>query len=166
VDQQPAGLAGRLRPRTEQIFGVFGTNWYWMLDLPGVKEFVANYQKVYPGMAIQVPGNVYYNGYCRHARAPALRRGSRAPPQHRGHQEARGPQDDGARPHAGLRRVDRSATHQCQQTIYMATYNDQPKAKDDIFKILTQSEPKDVMDADAPKTCKLETYEATPSYEM
>ena len=34
-----------------------------MLDLPGVKEFVANYQKVYPGMAIQVPGNVYYNGY-------------------------------------------------------------------------------------------------------
>src|SRR5215212_9613808 len=47
----------------EQIFGVFGTNWYWMLDLPGVKEFVASYQKVYPGMAIQVPGNVYYNGY-------------------------------------------------------------------------------------------------------
>ena len=57
----------------EQIFGVFGTNWYWMLDLPGVKEFVADYQKVYPGMAIQVPGNVYYNGYMADARAPALR---------------------------------------------------------------------------------------------
>ena len=48
----------------------------------------------------------------------------------------------------------------------MATYNDQPKAKDDIFKILTQSEPKDVMDTDAPKNCKLEAYDATPSYEM
>ena len=48
----------------------------------------------------------------------------------------------------------------------MATYNDQPKAKDDLFRILTQSEPKDVLDADAPKTCKLETYEATPAYEM
>ena len=59
-----------------------------------------------------------------------------------------------------------AATHQCQQTIYMATYNDQPKVKDDIFKILTQSEPKDVMDADAPKACKLESYEATPTYEM
>ena len=58
------------------------------------------------------------------------------------------------------------ATHQMQQTIYMATYNDQPKVKDDIFKILTQSEPKDVMDADAPKACKLEPYEATPTYEM
>ena len=30
-------------------------------------------------------------------------------------------------------------THQMQQTIYMATYNDQPEAKDDIFKILTQA---------------------------
>ena len=26
--------------------------------------------------------------------------------------------------------------------------------------------PKDVVDADAPKACKLETYEATPTYEM
>ena len=47
----------------DAIFGVFGTNWYYRLDLPGVKEFVASYQKTIPGMAIQVPGNVYYNGY-------------------------------------------------------------------------------------------------------
>lgn len=45
-------------------------------------------------------------------------------------------------------------------------YNDQPKAKDDIFKILTQSEPKDVLDASAALACKLETYEATPAYEV
>ena len=47
----------------------------------------------------------------------------------------------------------------------MATYNDQPAEKDDIFKILAQVDPKDVVDPDAPKACKLETYEATPTYE-
>ncbi len=150
----------------EQIFGVFGTNWYWLLDLPGVKEFVANYQKVYPGMAIQVPGNVYYNGYMSTrellrcieeagttANIAVIKKleGRKMPARDR------------------LQTYDAwmdAATHQCQQTIYMATYNDQPKVKDDIFKILTQSEPKDVMDADAPKACKLEPYEATPTYEM
>ena len=47
----------------EAIFGVFGTTWYYRLDLPGVKEFVAAYQKQFPGMAIRVPGNVFHNGY-------------------------------------------------------------------------------------------------------
>ena len=47
----------------EAIFGVFGTNWYYRLDLPGVKEFVAAYQSTYPGVQIRVPGNTYYNGY-------------------------------------------------------------------------------------------------------
>jgi branched-chain amino acid transport system substrate-binding protein len=48
----------------------------------------------------------------------------------------------------------------------MATYNDQPAEKDDIFKILTQADPKDVMDKDAAGACKLESYDATPSYEV
>ena len=56
-------------------------------------------------------------------------------------------------------------THQCQQTIYMASFNDAPAEKTDIFKILTQSDPKDVIDPDSVKTCKLESYESTPSYE-
>ena len=47
----------------------------------------------------------------------------------------------------------------------MASYNDTPSEKTDIFKILTQSDPKDVVDQDASKACKLESYEATPSYE-
>ena len=57
-------------------------------------------------------------------------------------------------------------THQCQQTIYMASYNDQPAEKDDIYKILARSEPKDVVDTDAAKMCKLESYDATPSYQQ
>ena len=75
VDQQPAGLARRVRSRPRAMFGVFGTNWYCRLDLPGVKEFVAQYQKIYPGMAIQVPGNVYYNGYMA-TREFCVRRGA------------------------------------------------------------------------------------------
>jgi branched-chain amino acid transport system substrate-binding protein len=150
----------------EQIFGVFGTNWYWMLDLPGVKEFVASYQKVYPGMAIQVPGNVYYNGYV--ATRELLRcveeAGTTANIAVIKKLEGR-KMTARDRMQAYDAWID-AATHQCQQTIYMATYNDQPKAKDDIFKILTQSEPKDVMDPEAPKTCKLEAYDATPTYEM
>ena len=57
-------------------------------------------------------------------------------------------------------------THQCQQTIYMASYNDTPAEKDDIFKILAAAEPKDTIDADAVKACKLESYDATPSYQQ
>jgi branched-chain amino acid transport system substrate-binding protein len=47
----------------------------------------------------------------------------------------------------------------------MASYNDNPAEKDDIFKILASVAPKDVADQDAPKACKLESYESTPSYE-
>jgi branched-chain amino acid transport system substrate-binding protein len=57
-------------------------------------------------------------------------------------------------------------THQMQQTIYMATYNDAPAEKDDIFKVLTQAMPQEVEDRDAPSACKLESYEATSTYEQ
>ncbi len=58
------------------------------------------------------------------------------------------------------------ATHQCQQTIYMASYNDKPAEKDDIFRILAQVPPQEVEDQAAPAACKLESYESTPSYEQ
>jgi branched-chain amino acid transport system substrate-binding protein len=150
----------------EQIFGVFGTTWYWMLDLPGVKEFVASYQKVYPGMVIREPGNVYYNGYVATrellrcveeagttANIPVIKKLEGRKMSARDRMQAYDAWID-------------PATHQCQQTIYMAAYNDQPKAKDDIYKIMAQAEPKAVMDAAAQTACKLESYEATPSYEM
>jgi branched-chain amino acid transport system substrate-binding protein len=58
------------------------------------------------------------------------------------------------------------ATHQCQQTIYMASYNDKPAERDDIFRILSAVPPQEVEDQDAPKACKLESYESTPTYEQ
>jgi branched-chain amino acid transport system substrate-binding protein len=48
----------------------------------------------------------------------------------------------------------------------MAAYNDTPAEKDDIFKILSWQQPNEVEDKAAPGACKLESYDATPSYEM
>jgi branched-chain amino acid transport system substrate-binding protein len=53
-----------------------------------------------------------------------------------------------------------------QQTIYMASYNESPAEKDDIYRILAQVPPQDVEDKDAPGACKLEPMAATPSYEQ
>ncbi|WP_457281808.1 ABC transporter substrate-binding protein [Polaromonas sp. P5_D5] len=150
----------------EAIFGVFGTTWYWRLGLPGVKEFVAAYQKQFPGMAIRVPGNVYHNGYM--ATRELLRCVEEAGTTNN---IAVIKKLEGRKMSAADRLQHYDAwmdpvTHQCQQTIYMATYNDQPAEKDDIFKILTQADPKDVADKDAGGACKLESYDATPSYEV
>ncbi len=150
----------------DAIFGHFGTSWYYRLDLPGVKEFVAKYQKTFPGMAIRVPGNVYYNGYV------ATRELLRCV------QDAGSTNNiavikklEGRKMSAADRMQHYDAwinpdTHQCQQTIYMASYNDKPAEKDDIFRILSHADPKEVVDADAPKACKLESYAQTPSYEQ
>lgn len=150
----------------ENIFGVFGTTWYYRLDLPGVKEFVAAYQKQYPGMAIKVPGNVYHNSYM--ATRELLRCVEEAGSTNN---IAVIKKLEGRKMSARDRLQQHDAwidpvTHQCQQTIYMATYNDQPAEKDDIFKILTAADPKDVVDQDSAKMCKLESYDATPSYQQ
>jgi branched-chain amino acid transport system substrate-binding protein len=149
----------------ESIFGVFGTTWYYRLDLPGVKEFVAAYQKQYPGMAIRVPGNVYYNGYM------ATRELLRCVEETGSTNNLAVIKKLEGRKMSARDRLQHydawidPATHQCQQTIYMASYNDAPAEKDDIFKILTQTEPANVTDAAAAQSCKLESYEATPSYQ-
>jgi len=131
-----------------------------------VKEFVAKYQKTYPGVQIKVPGNVFYNGYV--ATRELLRSVEEA-----------GTTSNIAvikklegRKMSALDRMQHHdawidpATHQCQQSIYMASYNDKPAEPDDIFKILSQVSPQDVADADAPKACKLESYAQTPTYEQ
>jgi branched-chain amino acid transport system substrate-binding protein len=150
----------------EEIFGVFGSNWYYRLDLPGVKEFVAAYQKAYPGVQIKVPGNVFYNGYM--ATRELLRAVERAGTTNN-IKIIKELENLKVSARDRMQHFDaymNPATHQMQQTIYMATYNDAPAEKDDIFKILAQVEPKEVEDRDAPGLCKLETYEATPTYEQ
>ncbi|MEO8385856.1 MAG: ABC transporter substrate-binding protein [Betaproteobacteria bacterium] len=150
----------------EEIFGVFGTNWYYRLDLPGVKEFVVAYQKAYPGVQIKVPGNVYYNGYM--ATRELLRAVERAGSTNN-IKVIKELENLKVSARDRMQHFDaymNPTTHQMQQTIYMATYNDMPAEKDDIFKILAQVEPKEVEDRDAPAACKLESYDATPTYEQ
>ncbi len=150
----------------ESVFGVFGTTWYYRLDLPGVKEFVAKYQKTYPGIQIAVPGNVFYNGYV--ATRELLRCIEEAGTTNN---LAVIRKLEGRKMSAADRMqhydawID-PATHQVQQTIYMASYNDKPAEKDDIFRIQAQVAPQDVVDQGAPAACKLESYAATPSYEQ
>ena len=150
----------------DAVFGVFGTTWYYRLELPGVKEFVAKYQKTYPGIQIAVPGNVFYNGYV--ATRELLRCIEEAGSTNN---LAVIRKLEGRRMSAADRMQHYDAwidpnTHQVQQTIYMASYNDKPAEKDDIFRIRAQVAPQDVVDQAAPAACKLESYAATPSYEQ
>jgi len=151
----------------EALFGIFGTNWYWKLDLPGVKEFVKRYQEHNAGYRIKVPGNVFYNGYM------ATRELFRA--------IERAGTTNNIRVIKELEKVRVSAkdrmqhfdaymnpdTHQMQQTLYMATRNTRTTPeKDDLFRILGRLRPDEVEDKAALSACKLESYEATPVYEM
>jgi branched-chain amino acid transport system substrate-binding protein len=150
----------------DAIFGVFGTNWYYRLDLPGVKEFVAKYQKTYPGIQIKVPGNVFYNGYV--ATRELLRCVEEAGTTNNIAviKKLEGRKMSAVDRMQNFEAYINPVTHQCQQTIYMASYNDKPAEPDDIFKILSSAPPQEVEDKDAMAACKLETYEATPSYEQ
>ena len=149
----------------DNLFGVFGTTWYYKLDLPGVADFVKRYQTMYPDTQMRVPGNVFYNGYMatRELLAAIERAGStnniKVIKQLEGHKMSA---KDRMQHHDAL--ID-PATHQVQQTIYLATANAGAKDKDDMFKIVTQSAPADVLDAGAVAACKMESYDATPNFD-
>ncbi|MEQ8651460.1 MAG: ABC transporter substrate-binding protein [Kiloniellales bacterium] len=149
----------------DNLFGVFGTTWYYKLDLPGVADFVKRYQAAYPDTAMRVPGNVFYNGYMatKELLAAIERAGST-------NNIAIIKQLEGHRMSAEDRMQHHDAwidpeTHQVQQTIYLATANQESSDKEDLFKILSNSAPGDVADGDAVAACKLESYEETPSFD-
>lgn len=149
----------------DNLFGVFGTTWYYKLDLPGVKEFVQRYQAMYPDTKMKVPGNVFYNGYMATKNLlDAIERAGTTNniaviKQLEGHVM---PAEERMQHHDAV--IDPN-THQVQQTIYLATANDAPTEDDDMFKILTQSDPNDVRDEASLGTCKLESYDDTPTFD-
>ena len=150
----------------ENLFGVFGTTWYWNLDLPGVAEFVAKYQAMYPDTSMKVPGNVFYNGYM-------ATRGLLEAIESAGTTSniAVIKELEGYKRTAEERMQHHDAfmdpvTHQIQQTIYLATANlEAGDNKDDMFKILTQSDPETVRDTGSQEACKLESYDDTPTFD-
>jgi branched-chain amino acid transport system substrate-binding protein len=150
----------------DNLFGVFGTTWYYNLDLPGVDDFVKRYQAMYPDTRMKVPGNVFYNGYM--ATSELLKAIERAGTTNN---------------HAVIKELENlkvsakdrmqhddawmnPKTHQMQQSIYLATANTGSEDKDNMFTILSNASPADVADANAEATCMLESYDDTPVYEM
>ena len=149
----------------DNLFGVFGTTWYYKLDLPGVADFVKRYQAAYPDTAMRVPGNVFYNGYM--ATRELLRTIERAGSTNN---IAIIKQLEGLKMSAEDRMQNHEAwidpdTHQVQQTIYLATANVGTEDPDDMFRILNNAAPADVEDTDAAAACKLESYDATPTFD-
>jgi branched-chain amino acid transport system substrate-binding protein len=149
----------------DNLFGVFGTTWYYGLDLPGVDELVAKYQEMYPDTSMRVPGNVFFNGYwaTRSLLEAVERAGTtnnhaviKELEQLRIPAETRMQHDDAyMNPH----------THQMQQTVYLAAANLDSEDGDDLFTIVSQSSPEEVADSAAEAACNLESFEDTPAYE-
>lgn len=147
------------------LFGVFGTTWYHGLDLPGVAEFVQRYKQRWRDATIDVPGNVFYNGYM--AMKTLLNAIERAGTTNniavikqleQTHISARDRMqhfDAYMDPHS----------HHLQQTIYIASNNDEPKLDRDYYKILSAVHPKEVTDP-GEDNCQLESYNDTPVYEL
>jgi branched-chain amino acid transport system substrate-binding protein len=148
------------------LFGVFGTNWYHKLALPGVDGFVAQWQKTYPKSPIPVPGNVSYNGYM--STRELLRAIERAGSTNN---RAVIKQLEGHKMPAAERMQHYDAyidptTHQVQQTIYLARRNRKPKDETDLFEIISWSKPEAVIDDAAPGKCKLQAFTDVPTYEL
>jgi len=150
---------------SEAAFGVFGATWYHYLDLPGVSDFVQRYQTRWPDTRINVPGNVTYNGYV------AMRELLRAVEEAGTTNNIKViKQLEGRTLKAEDRMQHHDAyidpnSHHVQQTIYLASRNDNPRDETDYFKILNAMSPKEVANPGEAE-CKLESYEDTPTYEM
>ncbi|MBC8267696.1 MAG: ABC transporter substrate-binding protein [Rhodospirillaceae bacterium] len=148
----------------KNLFGVFGTTWYYKFDLPGVEEFNAKYAKMYPDTKMKVPGNVFFNGYWA---TRSLLEAIEAAGTTENHAVIK--QLENLRIPAATRMQHDDAfmnpnTHQMQQTIYLATANLASKDKDDMFQIVAHASPAAVNDASSNETCKLESMADTPKY--
>ncbi len=150
----------------QTVFGIFGTTWYYDLDLPNVPDYVFRYQQTYPDSAIAVPGNVFYNGYM--ATKAILSAMEKTGTTNnialiKELENYRMPAADRMQHHDAFMDPD---AHHIQQTIYMATTKPESerKAEYDSFKILSQVAPEDARVR--PEAGQLESYEDTPTYEV
>ncbi len=149
----------------KNLFGVFGTTWYYKLDLPGVDDFVKKYQAMYPDTKMRVPGNVFYNGYwATRSLLEAIEKAGTT------NNHAVIKELEQLKISAKVRMQHHDAfmnpkTHQMQQTVYLATANMEGDDSDDLFKVISSSAPQDVADMGADESCKLESFEDTPVYQ-
>ena len=150
----------------DSLFGVFGTNWYHKLPLPGVTEFVKKWQDANKDGPIPVPGNVSYNGYM------ATRELLRAIERGGSTNNVKVIKELESRKISAVDRMQHfdahmnPNTHQLQQTIYLARRNMKPSDNSDMFEILSWTDPKVAEDDAAPGKCKLVPYEQVPTVDM
>jgi branched-chain amino acid transport system substrate-binding protein len=149
----------------DTLFGVFGTNWYHLLPLPGVAEFVKRWQTTYPQSPIPVPGNVSYNGYI--ATRELLRAIERAGTTSN---HAVIKQLEGHRMLAADRMQHFDAyidpvTHQVQQTIYLARRNTKPVDKTDLYEVISWTKPETAVDDASLEKCKMKALADVPVFD-
>jgi branched-chain amino acid transport system substrate-binding protein len=147
----------------DSIIGIFGTNWYHKLDLPGVADFVKRWQARADSDTIPVPGNVSFCGYM--AMRETLRDIERVGSANniaiiKELEQLRIPAADRMQDHDAYMDPE---THQLQQTIYLARRNPKPVDKTDLYEIIGASRPEDVVDPEARKACKLVPYSQVPT---
>jgi branched-chain amino acid transport system substrate-binding protein len=143
--------------------GLFGTTWYYNLDLPGVEEFVARYQEMFPESRIEVPGNVFYNGYmATHALLSAIEEAGTT----NNHEIIRVLEGQTFTAEERMQHHDawiNPDNHHVQQTIYLGRANPNPTEEYDIFEIASIVSPEDAMSiADG---CVLESFDDTLVFE-
>jgi branched-chain amino acid transport system substrate-binding protein len=145
------------------LFGVFGTTWYHKLPLPGVADFVKKWQAANKGGPIPVPGNVSYNGYM--ATRELLRAMERAGSTNNVKviRQLEGLKVSATERMQHFDAYINPATHQMQQTVYLARKNPKPADDTDHFEIISWTEPKAVEDTDAPAKCKLVPHDKVPT---
>lgn len=147
----------------DSIVGIFGTNWYHKLDLPGVADFVQRWQARADADTIPVPGNVSFCGYM--ALRETLRAIERIGSTNnieiiKELENLRIPAEDRLQHYDAY--MD-PLTHQLQQTIYLARRNPNPVDETDLFEIIAESRPEDVVDPTSRENCKLAPYEQIPT---
>ena len=147
----------------DSLFGVFGTTWYHKLPLPGVAEYVKKWQAANKDGPIPVPGNVSYNGYM--STRELLRAIERAGSTNNVKiiKELENLKVSATERMQHFDAYMDPATHQMQQTIYLARRNTKPTDNTDLFEIISWTEPKAAADDAAPGKCKLIPYEQVPS---
>ena len=113
-----------------------------------------------------MPGNVYYNGYM--ATRELLRAVERAGTTNniKVIKELEGLKVSARDRMQHYDAYMNPATHQCSRRSTWRRTTTQPAEKDDIFKILAQAAAEGRRGPGRAGACKLETYEATPTYEQ
>src|SRR5690606_26377354 len=141
----------------DSAVGIFGTNWYHKLDLPGVADFVERWKvrAAKDSEMIPVPGNVSFCGYM--AMRETLRAIERTESTNnvaiiRELEQLKIPAVD------RLQDCDAGMdpdTHHLQQTLYLARRNANPTDDSDSYEIIGAAKPEDVIDPASRPNCKL-----------